>query len=104
MRPSCTRRVNTPMQFFLQFIQSPTETTRSHPLSVATVGAASGLVAWFITWADYLIKGFQLIGGFCGCLLSVVAVIFMIPRLARFYLRWRKKGFLVADREDGPLP
>jgi hypothetical protein len=72
---------------------------RSHPLAVAVSGAASGFAAWVITHSTTIILLFQMIGGFFGCLLTLISFIFVLPRFIRFCRRTRRLGFIKADKE-----
>jgi len=70
-----------------------------HPISVAVTGAAGGMGAWFITHAENVILVLQLVGGFFGCLLTIVSFVFVLPKLVRFIGRAWRLGFTRADKE-----
>lgn len=70
-----------------------------YPGSVAAVGAMSGIGTWFLTHAETLLLVFQLVGGFFGCLLTIVSFVLVLPKVARFAIRAVRQGFTRADKE-----
>ncbi len=70
-----------------------------HPLVVSATGALGGLGAWLITHAGTVVLVFQLIGGFFGCVLTIISFVFVMPRFLRFLARAWRQGFLRADKE-----
>lgn len=72
---------------------------QAKPLATAGTGASTGLLGWFINWAEFATKFFQLFAGFFGACAAGIAVLFLIPRLIRFVRAWRASGLVNADKE-----
>lgn len=78
------------------------ELAQDKPAAVAGSGGVAGLGSALLVWADHATRFFQLFAVFFGFLGALIAVILVSPKVWRFAMRWRKYGFIKADKEDLP--
>lgn len=76
---------------------------RAHPIAAAATGATSGAATWVVTYGEHLALAFRLVAAAGGCLLTLLCVLFALPRFVRFCRRWRAKGFSKADGDEPPF-
>lgn len=87
------------MRALVALLQRDLELAERNPIRFATMGATSGLFAWFVSHAEGMKLIFQLIGGGLGALLAAISLLLALPRFARFLRAWRRRGFTRADIE-----